>query len=608
MRKDLILIGLLTGALFFAVAAIGQDETPSASPTPEAAVTSPTIPPVEPAITPAPNPEVNPANPAETPVPPITPPPGGENHEPSAVTSSSSFEWSERGAPVFTLEKAVITALQQNPDVLRALQEIERSKGVIIQVRAQALPRINASGELTWTDPRLQGSNFSGTTGGTPAPSPVVIARIVDAPPSQQKNAPPETKISQASAATVDTTLADTGYNIRILGQQLVFNYSTFRSIRGTFFQRDSAYFAFRNVIDQTIATVKTQFYQVLVNRALITVQEESVRLLESQLKDQQNRFEAGTVPRFNVLQAQVQLSNQIPNLIAARNNYRISILQLAKTLGLDFNPARGIAAPLRVVGDLVYVPRPVELLTDIEYGKQNRPFLKQARANVLNQIEQVHVALGGFLPNINAQGGYEIISSPVTTDFDRAAKGWVYALTGSWDLWDSGFTYGQVKQQRALLSEAKITYDDDVRQVELEIQQAASNLLQNRELIQATEKNVEQADEAVRLAKARLDAGAGTQLDVLNAQVQLTTAQSTRLEALFGYNSSLAEFDRVTGRQSSYTEEFEDIAPRAAKRRTYYTGSDVDSTGHPKRNVLQPGAVTTTTTRTTTTVRPSGK
>jgi hypothetical protein len=166
------------------------------------------------------------------------------------------------------------------------------------------------------------------------------------------------------------------------------------------------------------------------------------------------------------------------------------------------------------------------------------------------------------------------------------------------------------VKQQRALLSEAKITYDDDVRQVELEIQQAASNLLQNKETIQSTEKNVELAEEAVRLAKARLDAGAGTQLDVLNAQVQLTTAQSQRLQALFGWQSSLAEFQRAVGLQTTYTEQFDDIAPHAAHRRTYYTGSDVNATGDPKANALHPGPVTTTTTTTRTTRRanPYGK
>src|SRR5207244_271629 len=180
------------------------------------------------------------------------------------------------------------------------------------------LPQIGPSFMWDWTDPNLREnstgfSTFSG--GGGPGGGGLGVGGI--------KN-----------------LRSDIAYNVKVTGTQLVFNYSTFRAIRGTFFQRDSAYFALRNTVDQTISTVKTQFYQVVVNRELIVVQQESVHLLESQLKDQQNRFEAGTVPRFNVLQAQVQLSNQIPNLIAARNSYRISILQLSKTLGIDFNPA----------------------------------------------------------------------------------------------------------------------------------------------------------------------------------------------------------------------------------------------------------------------------
>src|SRR5207248_6703167 len=97
---------------------------------------------------------------------------------------------------------------------------------------------------------------------------------------------------------------SDISYNIKVTGTQLVFNGTSWPSIRGTFFQRDSAYFAFRNVLDQLLATVKTQFYQIVVNRELIKVQEQSVQLLQSQLQDQQNRFEAGTVPRLKVLKA----------------------------------------------------------------------------------------------------------------------------------------------------------------------------------------------------------------------------------------------------------------------------------------------------------------
>jgi outer membrane protein TolC len=557
MRKEFVVGGAVMGAIFITSFLRGQPE-PSPTATPQ-----PTVIP-------------------QVPEPSVTPQPSPGRQELSAVEESNTFRYSEAGAPVFTIDKAVLTALKQNPDILRALQEIERSKGVIIEIRAQVLPHITPTGNFRWVDPNLRSattfSNGSGA-GPTPGPSPVVAS-----PASQVRDLGPQEAAAARARTTPNLQETDVSYSIAVTGTQLIFNGTSYPAIRGTFFQRDSAYFALRNIVDQVIATVKTQFYQVILDRALIGVQEESVRLLESQLKDQQNRFEAGTVPRFNVLQAQVQLSNQIPLLITARNNYRISILTLAKTLGLDFNPARGIASPIRAVGELTYVPRNVPLLEAIELGKQNRPFLKQARASVLNQIEQVHVALGGFLPTINTLGGGEWVSSPFNSSFHDISKGWIAEVTGSWPIWDSGEVWGRFKQQRALLSEAKITYDDDVRQVELEIQQAASNLLQNRELIRATEKTVEQAEEAVRLAKARLDAGAGTQLDVLNAQVQLTTAQSTRLQALFGYISSLAEFDRSTGAQSTYTETFNGIAPRATRSKTYYTGSDVDATGKPKR------------------------
>jgi outer membrane protein len=503
--------------------------------------------------------------------------------------------------PTFTLNQAILTALQRNPTLLNAEQEIKRSRGVIIQVRAQALPQINANANFQWVDPNLTGSRILGTnsntTGVTPTtPSATAASLMEGLPSSQVGNA--RTPLAAATPNPVtNIEQSDISYAISVTGTQLIFNGTTFNQIRGTFFQRDSAYFSFRNILDQLIATVKTQFYQIIVNRDLVSVNEENVHLLEAQLKDQQNRFEAGTVPRFNVLQADVQLHNQIPQLITAENNLRISKLQLAKTLGLDFQRRRGDSPPLEVIGDMPYIPRPIQLADAIEMGKQRRPFLKEARANVLNQLQQVRAAAGQYLPTFTTTGGGEWVSSPINSSWHDISKGWTALVQGSLPIWDSGAIAGQVIQQRALFSEAKITYDDDVRQVELEIQTAYSNLQQNEELVKSQEKNVELADEALRLAKARLDAGAGVQLDVLNATVQLLTAQSTRLQALFGYNSSLAEFDRATGAQSTYTEMFANLKPRATTTKTYYTGSDVDAMGDPKKTGEE--RISTTTRRT---------
>ena len=516
-------------------------------------------------------------------------------------TRSRTRTTSGGAVPTFTLQQAILTALQRNPTLLNAEQEIKRTKGVIIQVRAQALPQINANANFQWVDPNLTGARVLGNTSSTSGftPSTGTAASLLEGVPSSQVG---DVRAPLAAATPVpvvrNVEQSDISYAISVTGTQLIFNGTTFNQIRGTFFQRDSTYFAFRNVLDQLIATVKTQFYQIIVNRELVGVNEQNVRLLEAQLKDQQNRFEAGTVPRFNVLQADVQLHNQIPQLITAENNLRISKYQLSKTLGLDFQRRRGDSPPLEVIGDMPYIPRPIELADAIEMGKQRRPFLKEARANVLNQLQQVRAAAGQYLPTFTTTGGGEWVSSPINSSWHDITKGWTALVQGSMPIWDSGAIAGQVIQQRALLSETKITYDDDVRQVELEIQTAYSNLQQNEELVKSQEKNVELADEALRLAKARLDAGAGVQLDVLNATVQLLTAQSTRLQALFGYNSSLAEFDRATGAQSTYTEMFANLRPRATTTKTYYTGSDVDAMGKPKETGEE--RVTTTTTRRT--------
>ena len=460
----------------------------------------------------------------------------------------------------FTLDQAIRFALERNPSILTARQEIRRTKGLQISAIAQAVPHLDANAALNYTSPGLQQTSGSTiittTTGGGPTPTPLPGGTPV----------PTATPITTITTIGSSTGTTDYSYNFNLTATQLLYNGTVIPAILGAASATDATIYAMRDTIDRVIALVRQQFYQVVLNKSLIGVQEESVRLLESQLKDQQNRFEAGTVPRFNVLQAEVALANQQPALITARNNYRISQLQLAKTLGLDYDP-RGPTEPLNVVGELTYIPRDIPLPVAVELGKERRPFLKQQRANILVQVQNLHASFAGIQPSLSANGGYAIESSPFSTNIDNAAEGWFFGITGTWAIFDGFDTVGKVKQARAVLSEARITYDDAVRQVELEIQQAHSNLQQDRELYFSQEKNVDQAREALRLASARLGVGAGVQLDVLNAQVALTQARSTRLSALFSYNADLAEFDRATATDTIYRDLFPDPMMRKGEK-----------------------------------------
>src|SRR2546430_4961266 len=78
--------------------------------------------------------------------------------------------------PTFNLNQAILTALRRNPTLLNAEQEIKRTRGVIIQVRAQALPQINANANFQWIDPNLTGARVLGNTTTTSGFTPSVAA------------------------------------------------------------------------------------------------------------------------------------------------------------------------------------------------------------------------------------------------------------------------------------------------------------------------------------------------------------------------------------------------------------------------------------------------
>lgn len=426
-----------------------------------------------------------------------------------------------------TLDEAVNFALQNNPNVLRAVEQIRLTQGEFISVRAQALPQINAQPAYNYLEPSLAG-------------------------PSAAQNAPQNRFWSMQF--TLSQLLFDSG--------------ATISGIQAAKYIETSSYFQLRKVIDDTIANIKINFFQIILNRALIIAQEQSVALLESQLQDQINRFEAGTVPRFNVLQAEVALANAIPPLIQARNNLRISQFQLVRLLGMNYDQNNLAQVPFDVQGNLDFTFRKINTEESIRTALIRNPQLKAQRQDILSQAAQVNVALAGYGPRISGNVGYEWQNDPSTRDITSTLEGWFFGVTGSWAVFDGFLTAGNVQQAKARLQQSKILYDNSVRTVILNVQEAISNLQQAKETIESQQASVAQATEALRLARERLDAGAGTQLDVLNQQVSLLQAQTTLLQARFDYIQALAQYDAALSLDTQWEEAFNDPLASPEKRR----------------------------------------
>ena len=441
------------------------------------------------------------------------------------------------------IDDAVSTALQKNPEILAAIQQIRLTRGQMVQVRAALLPTLQVNPGYTVQSDTLANPGFD--------------------------------------FGLVNNNQA---WNVAIQINQNIWsgwkNQANFSAAR---LANDSAFYSLRQTIDKVVADTKKLFYDVIFNRALIRVREESVAVLQSQLQDQQSRFEAGTVPRFNVLQAEVALANAIPPVIQARNALRISQFALVKQLGLDY-PSDPALVPIDVLGQLDYDPIKIDLAKSVFTALTRNPSLKVQRQNILIGNEQLKAALSGFQPTLNATAGYQAFNVPTSSSLDDAVNGLFFGVTGSWNIFDGLATIGATQAARASLQQSMINYDNGARGIELDVQRAVSNLIEAQEVIDSQRANVVQATEALRLSRERLDAGAGTQLDVLNAQVSLLQAQTTELEGRFRYITALAEYNRVLSLDTVYADTYDDPMLTTKER----TRNDLlNSTDNPNPGVL---------------------
>jgi outer membrane protein TolC len=422
----------------------------------------------------------------------------------SAAPSTNDFP-----TQPISLADAVNLALTQNPSIRRAQKDLEASQGVVIQTRAIAVPKLRITGDY---DAKQKSDVDVISTNG----------------------------FNLGSAQNWDA-------QVRIV-QSLYEGGRIASSLRVAKLTKEQAMLNYQTAVSDTVLDVEIGYFDVLVAEQQIIVQEASVELLGRELEDTNRRFNAGTVPRFNVLRAEVELANAQPKLIRARNAFRIAKNNLANLLGFNIPKEALEDIPLKLSGRLEAIPYAMELSRAIALALERRTELGALRKAESLRKEDIVNARAGYKPSLQAYAGYEGHNSILQTDLNTDLHGWIAGVQLSWDIFDGGLAYGKIKQARALHEKAGVELEDAGRRIELEVRTAFSNFREADEVLKSQEKVVEEGEEALRLAKARNEAGTATQLDVLSAQTALTEARTTQVQALHDYAVARARLERAVG------------------------------------------------------------
>ena len=433
---------------------------------------------------------------------PTTPPP--------TVVSAST-------APVLpsrplSLAESLDIALQQNASVLKSRADLEATYGVVVQTRAIVLPKLQATGQYQYND-QIESLDLNGAS--------------VNFQREQSWNSGLRVVQSIYEGGRIQAALT----TARLTKEQALLQHQT----------------ALLDVLVQ----VRVAYYDVLLAAQQIVVEDASVKLLQKELEDTTRRFNAGTVPRFNVLRAEVEVANAKPRLFRARNSHRIAKNNLAQLLGYRVPAGVWEDIPLSLSGQLDAALIDVDLPTALRDALTKRPELGMLRKAESLRREAITTAKAGAKPSVQLFGGYGWRSSSFQNDLAADVAGWNTGAQLSWNIFDGLATKGKVQEATAQLDKAKIELDDRTRQIELEVRTAYSTFVEAKEVLESQKKVVEQAEEALRLAKARDEAGTGTQLDVLNAQTALTQARTTQILALHDYAVAKARLERAIGQDT---------------------------------------------------------
>jgi outer membrane protein TolC len=447
-----------------------------------------------------------------------TPPPSDLNPNPNLlqVPTDPNGVKVERTQPI-TLQQALELAERNNRQLQTARFTLQGSEAALDAAKAGRSPTLSLQSNLTYTDSadaQLSQTDSSFSIG------------------SETFNLNQDTTSSR-----FDTTL-QLDYNLYNSGRREANITAAQEQVRIDRLE-------VQKTLEQLRLDVANAYYDLQQADAQLETVQDSIREADRSVRDAKLLEANGLGTRFDILQAQVQEAQAYQDLANAISQQRTARRQLAQLLSLADNAEAISAEPIEEAKDWE-----ITLEKTIILALNNRVELQQDLARRQISIANETIALADSKPQVNLFANYNLVNN--LEDSQGFADGFSLGARLTWQLYDGGAAKARARQQRANIAIAETGFANTRNQIRLQVEQAYFQLNANRQNIQAATLALTQAQESLRLARLRFTEGEGTQLEVLNAQTELTRARVNRLRAILDYNRALASLQRAIGTEGT--------------------------------------------------------
>jgi outer membrane protein len=419
--------------------------------------------------------------------------------------------WSLPGRPqekgkVYTLEKSIEEALENNWNLRATQEKVDQAKMVKNQARADFLPKLGT----TYSYTRL---------------SEVPLIRSSVLP-----QIPLGTQDNYQWKATVTQPL--------FTGLALISSY------RLAELGIDKSETELELGRLDLVLQVKTAYFNILLADKGVDVAEKDVESRKSNVKVARSFYKVGMIPINDLLKAEVELANAEQNLVTARNASRLARSSFNITL------SRPVNAPVEVEDISGFEPEKGDFQEYVSKALETRPEMRLVDIGILQTDQRIRLAKSKNYPKVGLT--YEYIKEGDSPDVSGSpfqdANSWQVTAGLTWTFWEWGKTHYTVREVESLkreLMQNKLALEDSIR---LELREAVLALEDAEENIPTTQKAVEQGEENLRVNEERYKAQVTTITEVLDAQSLLTRARVNYYKALYNHHLARARLVRALG------------------------------------------------------------
>ena len=420
-----------------------------------------------------------------------------------------------QGTQPVSLEQALELARRNNKQLQVAILELERAKAALREAQAGLYPTLNVQ---------------TGITRQQSAASQLSVENQI----RQQEQRPPQLRqeIPGDQPSTTFSGTAQLSYDLYTSGRGSANRGAAAEQVR-------SAELEVERLSEETRLDVATAYYNLQLADEQVRINQSAVRNAEASLRDAQALERAGVGTRFDVLQSQVNLANALQDLRTAQSDQQVGQRRLANLLSLAQSVNISAADPVELAGLWDF---PLE--ESIVRAFANRAELQQALAERNASEQRRRLALSQLGPQISLNAQYNLLD--VFNDSISVTDGYSVGVTATLSLFDGGAARARAAQEKANINIAETRFANQRNQIRFDVEQAFYNLQSNQENVNTSRLAVTQAEEALRLARLRFQAGVGTNTDVIRAENDLTRTQGNRVRAIIQYNLALTQLQRA--------------------------------------------------------------